>query len=201
MPPALGTELRITSCQFNCKNMKISMRRGIEIVLVLIMIVCFFTPFVYEVIPFDYVFSHLRVQGYICVTLPICLLIPFLLVLIFQKKIESLLLKILYVFSGLLFLLVFGGYLNMISERSDLLELEFLSTLLSGLTLLVTSLIFSKQKIITVQNILLATLAMPMVFHMPFIAFEMKDMDMGGIIMEASFILLYIIGLIKCFRD
>lgn len=181
--------------------MKVSMRRGIEIVLVLIIIVCFFTPFVFGVKPYEYVLGIERFHGIICVTVPLCLLIPFLLLLIFHEKLKPLLLKILHVFSGLLFLLVFGGYLFMLNESTDWLNMQVVSTLLSGLILLFTSLIFSKQKLIYVQNILLATIAMPMVFHMPIIEFKMKDMDLGGIIMEATFILLYIIGLIKCFRD
>lgn len=181
--------------------MKLSLRSTIEIILDLVILVCMFVPYLMKVTPFNYAFSgKFELTFNICVSLPLLLFLPFLLLLILQNRIKPHVVKIFQILSLLLYATVFGTYIYIYYYKSNFFNLTFTTTLLSGLFLLLTSLIFSKNKTIILLNTILATIAMPFVFHMPLLEFNLKSMEIGGLIIQAAFILLYVIGFVKVFK-
>jgi hypothetical protein len=81
------------------------------------------------------------------------------------------------------------------------------STLFFSFGLVVVSLIFSKNNLQILQNILLGTITLPfiyhlpLIYHLPFIEIGITERNYGGFIIETAFILLYLITLFSVFYE
>lgn len=181
--------------------MKLSILRIIEIVLVLTMIVAIFLPFISNITPYEYAFGRMKEFLKVsAISLPIMLLIPYLLLLLFQDKLKDSMLKILKIISIFIYLLVFGCYVFIFIKDMNSPEYFCLIALLLSLTLILMSFLISKEKKNYLLNTILATITLPFVFHMVFLVFDFQSLKNGGLIIEFSFILLYVIGFSKIFR-
>lgn len=180
--------------------MKLSLRRIIEIIVTVLIIFALFHPYIYNITPYDYAFTgSLSLMGVLCVTLPLSLLVLFLILLVFQGILKNPLLKILKVVSFLLYAITFGSYAYLLYEATGFGIQEYAITLIAGALLLLPSLIFNKHLTDNLLNTILATIAMPFVFHL--LAYDHIGLHKGGMIIQGAFVVLYAIGFSKVFKQ
>jgi len=180
--------------------MKESLIRRIEIFLSLIIIICVFFPFVHGITPFQYAFHAGReLFGWILVSIPLTFILVFHLLTIFQTRINQRILNVMKIGSFLLFFIVFSNYVKLLIEEGEYEYTEFLVSIIASLALFLMSLRYKLKNVGLIQNMIIATMTLPFVFHFPVLVFRLKAMNVAGWIMESAFVLLYLLALVKCF--
>lgn len=185
--------------------MKVLFSRQLEIVLLAIMIVGLFLPFIADVSPFTYAFIWSDTKYFILlVSLPVALLIPVFFLLIFKGRIKKL--RLLRMFTILLYLLIFGTYTYTLVEDLGRDELEIFMlfcplAMLLSLILVWVSFIRQKEKVDFVIDVFLAMIALPFIHHWMFLVEETADMQFGGWLIEGAFVVLYTIRLLKALKS
>ena len=184
--------------------MKKSIKRYVEIVLTLIVIVGLFMPYVGRQIPIHYIFpSSIDLQGVLFITTPITATIPYLLTLIFKDLFGNLLLGILKVSFLILFLIILGYYIFMLIEviLDSNSGYDFVAptlAILLSLNLLLFSIKYSKLKSDNIQNIILAIMTLPFITNLLLWGW---NFNYGGYVINIAFLSLYVLALIDIFKN
>lgn len=189
--------------------MKKALKDYFEIFLVILTIVGLFMPYVGKEIPFDYIFMEsMDLLDAFFVTIPIVLILPFLLILIFKNFLKNSLLKFLIPFFLFVYIIVLGAYCYAFYESLNSIfgaSLEIIIAILLSLNLLVLNLKYSTVKSDELQNIFLAIMTFPFIFFFNTILITWyNNFNYGGYIINISFILLYVLAvynIYKSYRD
>jgi len=184
--------------------MKKSLKNYIEIFLGLLIGVGLFMPYVFDLIPMEFIFSdEIDFLVAFLVIIPILVIIPFLLILIFKDLLKNSLLKILKAFFLLLYLIVFGVYCYVCYDSFGSIfggTLEAFIAIVLSLILILLGLKYSIQKSVQLQNIILAIMALPFILYC-LEGIQYWEFNYGGYIINISFFLLYIIAVYNIYRN
>lgn len=184
--------------------MKKTLKDYIEIGLTLIIIAGLFMPYLFGVTPIDFIFHHINnFIGFFGIIIPIVLTVPLLLILIFKNMLRNSILKKIKVILLIIYLIVFVNYCYMFYNNfwKDF-GLVSLFTVIISLALLISSLKYSITKSDILQNILLATMGLPVfLFFIGDAVESFKELDYGSCIINLPFILLYIIAFYTLFKN
>ena len=180
--------------------MKTIDQRIIEIILSLIMTVCLFMPFAYNITPFAYSFSaSLTVTGMVMISIPVSSIFLLLLYLVFLKMFSGRFLRILKFIFILAYFVVLGFYLMTLFDNIQ--KNLFIMPIIASALLFSVTLFFKVNNSVLLQNTLLAVITLPLIFHMPFLFINMHLMNYGGWIMEGAFVLLYLFGFVRFIKS
>lgn len=178
-----------------------------EIVVLAIFISSQFLPYVYGVRPKEF-YWDIQIwtsglydwQSFVVIGIPLLLAYMLLIVKIFGVESRSSKLKIMAWGLGVLFAFVLILYFIGIADfdstyaYENLIYLPFVLPVILSLGLLLTSILVIKEIHIKLDNITIAIITLPVTFHM----FEfLFDLDYGGFLLNACFIILYLIALLK----
>lgn len=185
-------------------KMKKSLKDYIEIGLTIAIIVGLFLPYTFGVLPMDVMFDdYIDLMTVFMLTIPILVIIPLLIILIFKDVFKNSTLRILKTFFLMVYLIVLGVYFySMYESFSDAFgdSLYFIITIVLSLLLLILTLKFSIHKSEQLHHIFLAILSLPIILY--FIAFIIDDnFDYGGYIINISFTLLYILAIYTIYKN
>jgi len=189
--------------------MKKSFNPNIKIILILVLIAGLFMPYVSDESPFGYIFGFFwdwSLESLFALPIPLLVVVPLLILLIFKNLIRDSILKALKV----VFLLVYLGslvdYGYGFSSEFDWsftdLSLTFPISILFSLILLLTSLKYSIAKLDALENLLIATMSLPIFLYFVFvIEGGIEDANYGFYIFNGSFIALYVMAVYHIFKN
>jgi len=186
------------------KTMKTSLKEYIEIVLTISIIVALFLPYINDAVPIHYLFyDFIAIETVFFLTIPILVIIPFLIILIFKDVLKISILRLFKTFFLFVYLIVLGFYFyGMYESFNETFEngFYFIIAIVLSLLLVLLTFKFSTQKSEQLQHILLANLALPIILY--FFVFVVDDnFYYGGYILNISFFLLYILALYSIYSN
>lgn len=183
--------------------MKKSLKDYIEIVLTIVIIVGLFLPYAYGVLPIDVMFSYLDLITVFVLTIPILVIVPFLIFLIFRNLFKKSTLKLFKTILLLVYLIVLGGFFYAAFE-SYIYEYEegfyFIISIVLSLLPLITALRFPIHKSEQLHHIFLAILSLPTIFYFLIFIID-NNLNYGGYILNISFFLLYSIAIYTIYKN
>jgi len=173
---------------------------------IIAIIVGLFMPYVYGVLPIDVMFrDSIDLSSILGLTIPILVIIPFLLILIFKDLLGNINLSVLKVFFVLLYFIVLANYryffydsFNSIFDES----FEILIPIVLSLNLVLLNLKYTIRKSDELQNIILAIMTLPFILY--FIAgvtSYIDDFNYGYYIINISLISLYSLALNTVYKN
>jgi len=180
----------------------------IEIFLNLLILAGLFMPYARDETPFDTMFQDsINYVIVFSLTIPVAVIIPFLLTLIFKQALGNSLLSILKVVFIALYVIILGCYISMLIEI--LIDKYSFGSLTAPLIAIVLSLnlilLSTKYSILRsdeLHNIFLAIMTLPFIFALLEIPiFWGLNFNYGGYIINISFILLYAMAVINIYGN
>ena len=186
--------------------MKKTRQDYIKIVLTIAIIAGLYMPYSSEMLPIDFIWDwYWDWESLFVLQLPILVVIPLLILLIFKQLLKDSFLKVLKV----VFLLIYlgtlvdygnGFYDNLDSISPELIEISI--SLMLSLILLILSLKYSLTKLDALEHLLLATMTLPIFYFFVYGLYDnFEDTNYGFYIINSSFIALYFISVYDIFKN
>lgn len=187
----------------------------IKIMLTIAIIVGLFMPYISQIIPIEYLFEN----GYdlislLSVTIPVLVVVPYLLFLIFKDVLKNSALKTLKVILLILYIAILGDYCYLLYDTIFHFSLfidyfDFSFSIVLSLTVFLSSLKYSITKLDFIEHVFLSVIALPIILYFSFILsglignnFEdAEDIIYGFYIMNGSFITLYIMAIYDIYKN
>ncbi len=187
--------------------MKKTLKDYIKIGLTIAIILGMFMPYYYGVRPIDVLLEDSdNLEAIFGLTLPLLVIIPFLLMLIFKGVLQDSAIRVLKPIFLILYILIFADYCYSIynSYGSWVFDesFSFSIAILVSLVLLLLNLKYAIVKSIQLENIFLAIMAFPIILYFIFgVSIEISKFNYGGYLISSAFIMLYIMAIYNLFKN
>lgn len=186
--------------------MKKTFNDYIKIGLTLAIIAGMFMPYVYDVKPIDVLFENVSdLEAVFGLTIPLLVIVPFLLMLIFKERVNAALIKVLKPVFLILYVMILTdyGYGIYSSYGSWLFDesLMFVIAMALSLILILFNLKYSVTKSDELERLFLAIIGLPIILYFAFgITTDIHEINFGGYLISTSFFVLYIMALFSIFK-
>lgn len=182
----------------------------LKIIMATLFIAGLFMPYIEGIVPFEYLFdSNNDLSHMLSVTIPVLVIFPFLLILIFRKTLKPFVIKILKISLIGFYIIVLGNYVyslfKVIFEFSLFFGVfEFSFAILFSLILFAVCLKYSADRLDFLEHLLLCIIALPIFLHFAFVLSMIIGNGFEGIvygcyILNGSFVALYVMVLIHVY--
>lgn len=187
--------------------MKRTLQDYIKIGLTVLIIAGMFMPYIYGVLPFDIVFdNNMDLQRLFELTIPILVIIPFMLILIFKGLLKDTAINILNFIFLILYIMVLANFGYGFYDSLDLSDFKehfpfIVSTALS-LLLILSSFKSGLPKSERLETILLAIINFPILLYFTYgFANDLENLNYGSYIISLSFIALYVLSILNIYTN
>jgi len=191
--------------------MKKIRREYIKIASVIVFIAGLFMPYISGTVPIEYLFDNDgNVIHYLTVTIPVLVVVLYLLFLIFKYILKNSALKILKAILLILYIAILGDYCYVLYDAIfdfslffSVFDISF--SILLSLTIFLASLRYSTSKLDFLEHVFLSIITLPIILHFTLIiksiVNDFEDIIYGFYFINGSFILLYIMAIYHIYKN
>lgn len=186
--------------------MKSTLQDYIKIGFTVLIIAGLFMPYIYSVLPYDFIFDeYMDLERLFALTIPILVTIPLLLVLIFKGLLKDSVTNVLNFIFLILYILILADYGYGFYDSLDLKDfkehLPFIASMLLSLLLMVLSFKSGLTKQERLETILLSIIGFPILLYFTYgLAKDLENLNYGSYIISLPFIALYVLAILNIYK-